>query len=309
MRWSERSNRLGSWIRALTLLAGISAASTAGGQDAKLGDPFVALNAVFRQNHARAREKLLLAGGPIILLDSDEIILIEGEKRQTAAYLPALYHWLKTVAHTPMAAFCLLAPEANGPASDPVVAEAARIVERIAAATPTLDDRGFSPAQLPRQREILAKTRTFLETLARQRRVDVAARDGFLRDVKPLILSNMNDAARLQIDALHEKVTAWKRNLSADEWSRLKVVVIGGQMPRKDNVAVQYFARRLGVAGEGERIVYAEGLFEQPRALSLMGTHLVDRRIAIGLFGDPWRMERELLANSAGQYLDSLTFD
>ena len=53
---------------------------------------------------------------------------------------------------------------------------------------------------------------------------------------------------------------AWRATLTGDEWERLTVIVLGGQLPRRDNLAVQYFARLLGESGEGRRVIYAEGL-------------------------------------------------
>ena len=69
-------------------------------------------------------------------------------------------------------------------------------------------------------------------------------------------------------DALHHQIMAWKADLPPKEWSRLTVLVIGRHLPRKGNLAVEYFARPLGEPGEGKRIIYAEGLGDEPRAAS-----------------------------------------
>jgi hypothetical protein len=57
---------------------------------------------------------------------------------------------------------------------------------------------------------------------------------------------------------------------------------------------------------EGRRIVYAESLWEEPRALDLMGTHMLDGAVGEAFFGDYWRMHRDLLADAAKGYLDRL---
>ena len=90
------------------------------------------------------------------------------------------------------------------------------------------------------------------------------------------------------------------------EWKRLTVVVMGRQLPRKDNLAVQYFARLFGEPGEGRRIIYAEALFDEAKALDLLGTHLVDTRIGEAFFADPQRMHRDLLGEAAKVHLDTL---
>jgi hypothetical protein len=87
------------------------------------------------------------------------------------------------------------------------------------------------------------------------------------------------------------------------------VVVIGSALPRKDNVAVQYFARLLGVPGEGPRLVYAESLWDEARAVNLLGTHELDTAIGSAFFADPRRMHRDLLADAAAEHLKRLNFD
>jgi hypothetical protein len=81
---------------------------------------------------------------------------------------------------------------------------------------------------------------------------------------------------------------------------------MGPQLPRKDNLAVQYFARLLGEPGEGRRIVYAESLFDEPEALDLLATHLVDTQVGLDFFDDPMRMHRDLLGDAAREYLPHL---
>ena len=80
-------------------------------------------------------------------------------------------------------------------------------------------------------------------------------------------------------------------------------------MPRQNHLAVQYFAKLLGEQGEGARIVYAESLFTESQALKRLGTHVLDTQIGRDMFGDPWRMHRDLLGVAAAEYLDQLSFD
>jgi hypothetical protein len=128
----------------------------------------------------------------------------------------------------------------------------------------------------------------------------------YVRRMRPLLLAGVRGAARAQIDALHRQTKAWRARLGERDWKRTKVIVMGSQMPRRGNLAVQYFARLLGVRGEGPRIVYAEAIFDEEKALALLGTHLVDTRIGADFFDDPGYMDRDLLRNAAREYLDEL---
>ena len=93
------------------------------------------------------------------------------------------------------------------------------------------------------------------------------------------------------------------------EWSRLRVLVLGHAMPRKRNTAVQYFAKLLGVPGESRRLVYAEELGGEKQGLDLLATHQLDGELSEAFFGDPGRMEIDLLGNAASVYLDGFDFD
>ncbi len=77
-------------------------------------------------------------------------------------------------------------------------------------------------------------------------------------------------------------------------------------MPRRNNLAVQYFARLLGEKGEGKRIIYAEALFDESKALKLLGTHRIDTRLGEDIFDEPLYMHRDLLSDAAKNYLDEL---
>ena len=77
-------------------------------------------------------------------------------------------------------------------------------------------------------------------------------------------------------------------------------------MPREKLVVTQYFLRLLHEPAEGRRVVYAESLWQEPQALDLLGTHLLDGSVGEAFFGDYMRMHRDLLGDAAGEYLPRL---
>ena len=79
------------------------------------------------------------------------------------------------------------------------------------------------------------------------------------------------------------------------------------QTPRVDNAAVQYFARLFGeTRGEGRRVVYAEGLWDEEKAMNLLGTLRLDGKLSVAVFSDPFRMYRDLLADVARPAIDDI---
>ena len=122
--------------------------------------------------------------------------------------------------------------------------------------------------------------------MAARRRFSRSSLLAFTRDMAPLVTQYVTEATHAQLDATHAQVSAWRRDLSPREWSQLHVVIIGPHTPREDLVVTQYFLCLSGEPREGRRVVYAESLWEEPKALDLLGTHLLDGSVGEAFFGD-----------------------
>ena len=85
------------------------------------------------------------------------------------------------------------------------------------------------------------------------------------------------------------------------------VVVMSVHMARDREIAMQYFTRLFGEPTEGHRLIFAEGLFDEPKALDLLGTHLLDGAASTAFFGYEMRLHRDLLSDGATKALKSMT--
>jgi hypothetical protein len=81
---------------------------------------------------------------------------------------------------------------------------------------------------------------------------------------------------------------------------------MGAHMPRDSEITMQYFERLLDEPIEGHRIIFAEGLWEKPRALDLLGTHLVDGSAGAAFFGEFMRVHGDPLSDAAKVYIQEL---
>jgi hypothetical protein len=272
-------------------------------------DPLLTINKQFRKTYSQVRAAKLARTGPVIVVDGEKLVLLRGKEREESEIDLTRYHHLKLLAHVPLTVYLLLDTTDAGMIPEEQLAELRRLRESIVAACETLAERGFSAGQIERQRKLLADSLAASEEALKQQRCTEKERTAFARKMGPLVLANVAEAARVQIDGYHAQVSTWRRKLSAEEWGKLRVVIMGSQMPRKDNLAVQTFARLLGETGEGRRIIYAEALSDEKRALNLLGTHLLDREIAAAFFDDPVRMNRDLLGDATLEYLRTLKID
>ena len=298
----------------ILVLLPVGIASMAGPQAAgpaakvpQTGDVLTTLNNASRRLYALAKARALSKEGPVMILIGDDLVLRQGEKRRQARFIPDTYHALKTFAHIPMAIDVALAAHADEAslAEDPV-RQLSDYRGMIPAARSAIASAALDGEQRERQEALVEASMKFLDSVIENRRCTAEERIAFARKVNPLIMANDSAAARAALDSLHRLVGAWKAELSPEEWRRLTVIVTGRPLPRKDNLAVQYFARLLGLPGEGARLIYAEGVVEESRALDLLATHRVGTQIAVDFFNDRDAMARDLLGDGARNYLPIL---
>jgi hypothetical protein len=166
------------------------------------------------------------------------------------------------------------------------------LLESLASSDPPLGDEVMANVRaiLTRTRDHLARKHGSLAALA--------------RTLGPLLLHCTRDATRLQLAALDHHATTLLSTLPAKERDALEVVVAGVHQARQRSLVVQYFARLLGEHPEAERrLSYAEGAGSVEDAIRLVGTRRLDRDIARAFFGDPFRLQRDILGDAAKELL------
>jgi hypothetical protein len=291
-------------IAALLLIL-ISAAAVPAQTGPAQPPALTALNDAFRAAYSDARSRVLASSGPTLIVNGDTFVLLRDGRRVEANVGTPIYDPVKTIAHIPLAIYVTLTP-GDGTVGDDRLQTLRRLQELIPPAEAGLDGLKLPAATLARQRQIAADCLAFLDEVAGSRTLERPSLLAFTRRMAPLVMQNVTEAARAQLDATHAQVSAWRRDLSPREWNQLHVVIIGPHMPREDLVVTQYFLRLLHEPREGRRVVYAESLWEEPRALELLGTHLLDGSVGEAFFGDTMRMHRDLLGDAAAQYLPRL---
>lgn len=264
-----------------------------------------ALNNAFRAAYADARSRVLAAAGPTLIVNGDNFSLLREGRRVEANVGTPIYDPVKTIAHVPLAIYVTLTP-GDGAIDGAALKTLAGLRELIPPAETSLDAVKLPTATLARQKQIVSASLTFLDDVAASRRFARTALLAFTRRMAPLVLENVADATRAQLDATHAQISTWRRDLSPQEWRQLHVLIMGPHMPREDLVVTQYFLRLLHEPQEGRRVVYAESLWQEPQALDLLGTHLLDGGVGEAFFGDYMRMHRDLLGDAAKRYLPRL---
>jgi hypothetical protein len=266
-----------------------------------------ALNVAGRKIYADARARELASIPAVLVVAGDDLVLLRNGKRTVVTVVPAEYHTLKSVAHSTLALFTLLTHDPGQPLGEERLKALTEYHKLLVAAEPAVEKFGFDPDTLARQKRILSRAQAFAAKVLEDGKVSAEDLAKFCRASRVDVVANGAAAARAQLVATHKQVTAWRKELKPEEWAALTVVIQGSQPARVENAAVQYFARLFGqTPGEGRRIVYAEGLWDEEKALKLLGTLRLDGKLSSAVFGDPYRMYRDFVADGARVAIDEI---
>lgn len=304
----------GSVYPIVAAILSVAFAGSAAGPD----DPFQKdidtlkkINNQFHSQHRANRAFMAARFGPLIVVeDGEKITLIHRGKRVEKSYTPKLYHLLKEVDHVPLAAFLTVKSflaERNGNRREIAFHELKTARDEIKLARERFSGAELEPAQKDRQIQILNITDDFMNRVVDEGdRFEEPELDRFARSVAAQMNQNAIEAARAQLSGLDRAFRELKADLSEAELKSLRVIVMGSAPPRRGNLTVQYFSRALGERGEGERIVYAESIFEIDRAIDKLAAHDVDHSLAKAFLGDERGLDRDLLEKAASDAIDEI---
>ncbi|MCX7355699.1 MAG: hypothetical protein NTY59_12890 [Alphaproteobacteria bacterium] len=264
------------------------------------------LNASFRARYAESRAATLGRTDPVILVEFETLVLLHKGERRAEPFTPPLYHQLKSIAHIPLALFVMSSQYSD----KPLPAEARRALDEYRAQVVAARDALPAieiPADLrPTLDTIISSSLSLIDETRASGRFDPMATTALARSLEPALMSAAREAARVQLNGLDRASRRFRADLGEEAWSRTYVVVLGVRQARVGNLQYSYFQRVLGPVADNKRLIYAESVFDETKALELLGTILLDREIGVAFFDQEYRMERDLLSDATAEYLPVL---
>jgi hypothetical protein len=235
---------------------------------------------------------------PVLVFFQDSLILLHGERRIELGASAPLTHIIQAAAHAPVGAFAVLHELSARAPLGPL--QQVRLTQLRRACDADGELERLDAATRRDVEEVLERSRSFIDATLAHGRADPTALAHFAREIGPQLLSLIDHATKLALDALHAATERALALLGAGERRELEVIVTGVHQARARSFAMQYFQNRFAeAAGEERRVAYAEGACDPEEARSLVGTRRLDRAIASAFFGDEKRMQRDLLGDAA----------
>ena len=266
-------------------------------------------NESFHRAYDDARRREAEQGAILVVL-ADSLHLHRGNEVRNRIIAPALFIQIKGAAHLPIGVYASLYDRTDRPldaSTARALAHVRDVSEKGASSFEGAadDEEGDGDAL----RETLRKTARFATVVLDEDRVTRASLEAFAREIGPLVHRLTLYATRVQLDALDAAVEELLAPFSAAERDALHVVVTGDHQARARSLGMQYFQKRLGEeAGAEMRVTYAEGVTSAEEAVALVGKQRLDRAIALAVFGDANRLQRDVLGDAAKELLEGREF-
>lgn len=125
-----------------------------------------------------------------------------------------------------------------------------------------------------------------------------------LHSARPHLMQAVNKIGEVSVEQMTVVFRTIKEKVSPEVWDKAVVVVPGPATARIDNMAVMAAMRVLGQEALGRRIFYSEGIYDDKGITAFVQLLMRDKRFSEMLFDDPYRMWRDLFADTSRQYIN-----
>ncbi len=278
-----------------------------------LADVNQAFHKVYEQLAAELQAELGHDRPVIIAIEENLKLFADGTER-SETYIPDDYHRLKAVCHHAFGVQLMLSSNGEGPLNDLTARRGEEVRTLIDRAVEHLQEQQLPKEGRESSRAILQLSREVITQALQSTTVQPAAVEEFARQVGPHLANNIYVATQKDLDHIHEIVSAWRQSLGETKWAKVYVVLCEGHQMRAGQATKQYFQRLLhdkdGTGGSMEdRVIYAEGCKEISAAFDLLSRHIIDQGSGRIFFGDRHRLQVDVLADAAREYLCQLLPD
>ena len=112
----------------------------------------------------------------------------------------------------------------------------------------------------------------------------------------------LNATGEAIYDSIVRNLQAFARESKPKDWDQALVGVCGVGFARRDNIEIAAAMSVMGRDSVGTRLLYLENAFTIPAGITQLAAAIADRELGQAVFGDPYRMWRDLLGGVATRH-------
>lgn len=236
----------------------------------------------------------------LIAVPDHKLILYRKGKTETVTIATPLYQWFKAIDHISFGLYPLFYPINQTPIDKKKLEDLRAVINQVKLQLPAFS---MTQKQRDRQNIILDRSLAMIDKTLQLGRLDASEYKSFFRGLEPLLMENTDDAGFDEMDAVHAQVKKWKKELSADDWAELTVLILASQLMKKDNNITAYFSKILNTKEGYGRLIYLENMKSVKEAINQLGLIRILPTLSELIFDDETRLFRDIFADTAIKYL------
>ncbi|MCB1488528.1 MAG: hypothetical protein KDJ88_13875 [Bauldia sp.] len=220
--------------------------------------------------------------------------------------VPQIYTLVKSVSHSTMAMYQLVAPYLRDPGDTSWRAPMAVYLARIKSAQATLGDLDLPDNVRKRLDGMLARDIAFMEKCLETGTFTFADLDAFARSVEPDIVKNVALAASTQVDHWESVLTGWQKMLGP-EWDKTYAITNTLYVTRQNNILFTVLAQFMGKEAIDDRLILVGTTAfttTEDTLFDVLARIIADRPLGDVFFRNFYLMDAELIGSAAQQAVE-----
>jgi hypothetical protein len=235
------------------------------------------------------------------------ILLRPGQEPLVAEPVPIIYQIAKSIGHSSMAIYQILAPHLARPTANRSWQGPLQVyrtqnqlaLDRLSALDLSADDRATL-------RAILERNETFMNECLTKGTYTYEGLEHYIRGCAPYSVKCIDIAAPAQVGHWMKVVEDWKKTLGKD-WERTYAVSNTLYVARQNNILFTVLAQFMGMEAMGDRLLLietAEFTTTPEKMLEVLTRIVSDRGIGMVFFKDYFLMDAELLGGGGRKAIE-----
>jgi hypothetical protein len=258
------------------------------------------------KQHFRERQNLIMGlfsgkGGRFILYRA-------GQPPLEAESVPKIYQMAKSVGHTAMATYALVAPYIGSAAADQDwVGDMKAYRTRVQSALDALPDADLKPDDRDLLQRSLKQIASFMDQSLQKGSFTYEEVVSFARGIKPDLAKLITLASSTQVAHWYKVLENWKKILG-DEWDNTYGLVNSIYVARQNNILYSVLVQFMGAKAMNDRLILLEttDFTATPEAMMTSFIRIISDRALGDVFFNNYRlMDHELLGGGGRKAIEA----
>lgn len=255
------------------------------------------LNDGFRKLYYEQTQDIMEKLPLILIIGGDSVTALSGNAR-TVYPLPDVYSEIKASLHSVLG-FQGLMVTLIGNTDNTQWQKASSYSKNLGELLTLIPQTNAAPKMKQLTIEMVIQLRKATDEFIKQKQVDENQVQSVLSAVRPAIITVAKGIGQESADSLRSLLISIQSKTSKDVWDQTIAVIPGPITARLNNLNAAVTASVMGPELLGKRIFYSENFYDEAGILSYVQMLMRDRKLSIMLFNDPYRMWRDLLADTS----------